>query len=243
MTLHSFFLPGFQTNTDETSVLSEKAYPECFHQISTVLRAKKGTEFYLLNNLGQRYLMRITQIEKKSMTVLCIKIESKEAENTLSLWIPLIKLPKLEAALQMYTQLGVTHFKIFRSDFTDEKIEILSEAKKERLLRIITEASEQSERFFIPTIEYLLTDFKNAEYTENIYVAVERNQLQKQDHSKESIRSVMIGPEGGWSSTEITFFKKDPRFYPLDLHCTNILRAETAAVVAVALSHSERNVV
>lgn len=235
MTLHSFFLKGFHTEVQTQCTLQEKDYPEWFHQIATVLRAKQGSELFILDTLGKKYYMQIQAIEKKSVTMECLGLEEKPKESELTLWIPLIKLPKLEIALQMCTQLGVTHFKIFRSEFTDEKIESLSENKKERLLRIITEACEQSERFFLPQIEYISKDLKNITFEENIYVAVERNQFTDFTTPTVIMSNIMIGPEGGWSPSEIEFFKKDPRFYPLDLHCKNILRAETAAVVAVSL--------
>lgn len=240
MTLHSFFLPGFTSTQGLSTSLSAKEYPEWFHQISSVLRARQGSELCILDNKGSKYYMQIQNIDKKSVTLLCMGIEKGKQENNLTLWIPYIKLPRLEIALQMCTQLGVTHFKIFQSEFTDEKIELLSTTKKERLLRIITEASEQSERFFIPTIEYISTDLRQIPFDTNVFVAIERGQYETSDQIEKAPRTIMVGPEGGWSPAEIDFFKKDPRFYPLDLHCTTILRAETAAVVALSVILSDR---
>lgn len=238
MTLHSFFFLGFHAEIGHTIELSEKNHTEWFHQITTVLRLKTGSEFFLLNNEGERFLMSVESIEKRNISLHCKEREVKSKEPSLRLWIPFIKLQKLELALQMCTQLGVTEFVIFKSDFTDEKLETLSPHKKERLLRIITEASEQSERFFIPEIRYISAPLQHITLEEPMYVAVERSQFEEKKKEHTHIKNIMVGPEGGWSATEIEFFKKDPRFFSLDLHCNTILRAETAAVVAVSMSRA-----
>ena len=101
----------------------------------------------------------------------------------------------------------------------------------ERMKKIVTEASEQSNRNSIPKllppIKFDEIDFKN------LIVADERFAHGKENNQK-IVRGnkILIGPEGGFSDSE---FKKldDAGVQGVSLGKT-ILRAELAAVIAIS---------
>lgn len=232
MTVHSFYLPQ---SIEESSIfcIEEKFHSDVFHQIQRVLRMKEGATLYFLNGAGERTLCAITQIDKKVITLHCIHKDTFKPPLQRELYVPYLRHNHLETVLEMCTQLGIQRFIFIHTDFTDPHHAVISPTKKERFRKLCIEAMEQSEQWYIPEViftEKYFTDYlKDKEYL----VAIERSKYEKAPSSPTPL-SLVIGPEGGWSDKEIDLFKKDPRCSTIDLSCTTVLRAETAAIAATA---------
>jgi 16S rRNA (uracil1498-N3)-methyltransferase len=115
---------------------------------------------------------------------------------------------------------------------TEVRIERVK-GKQERWEKIVFEAVKQSGRAVIPAIA-TATDFAEAlkrEGTKIIFEAEERSSTTRQPDNPTTL---YIGPEGGWSEDELRAAR--------DAGCAfrqlgaRRLRAETAAIVAVALA-------
>jgi 16S rRNA (uracil1498-N3)-methyltransferase len=177
----------------------------------------------------------LTQLESEQAQVL----ETLTVETELSVAITLmVALPKgngFDDIIRYSTELGVTCIAPLLSDRT---LLNPSPQKLERWRRIATEAAEQSERAFVPTILEPVSFMTaiNASQATHRYICEGRgdyphlNSLVKTD-----IPEIIIatGPEGGWTEPEIENAIASG-FQPVSLG-RRILRAVTAPVVALTL--------
>jgi len=162
------------------------------------------------------------------------------------LYLAPLKKVRMKMILEKCTELGVGGFTILATDRTDP----LSKRDCQELDRLaiqITEASEQCERLTVPalfsleegSVKSLLDAHK--ERSGHLLVCRERTSatpvllaLSVMDEMQSGI-SFLVGPEGGWSSEEESYFDivdcKSIRCVSLGPH---VLRAETAAMTVVA---------
>ena len=231
-TLHRFIVDDIALKPGPLA-LSAHDFPELFHQLTRVLRAKPGATCLLLDGKGTRAHGTIVTITKKEVALEMTQVETQEESGIrLSLGLPLLKLSHVETAISMCTQLGVDHFFFVQSDHTvKEQLPLLSSTTKQtRLCTLAREACEQSERLYLPSFDFAIHPLRDLRLDETFCVAVERQQKKEPVMvTGQNIRTLLIGPEGGWSEKEKTLFQTK-RVSLLDLGST-ILRAETAAVV------------
>ncbi|WP_412031356.1 16S rRNA (uracil(1498)-N(3))-methyltransferase [Metamycoplasma buccale] len=141
--------------------------------------------------------------------------------------LPLIKQSNFEIALQKITELGVSEIYPFVSQYTDKtNLKILD--KKERYLKIIKEAAQQSFRNKIPILHELKSfDEIISLPIDNKFLAYEKvKNLPLTDIQKDIL--FIVGPEGGFNLLEIKKAKeKNVKIVSLT---KSILRAETAII-------------
>jgi 16S rRNA (uracil1498-N3)-methyltransferase len=156
----------------------------------------------------------------------------------------MLKGDHFEMVVEKTTELGINHIVPVISERT-----IKTGANVERLKKIAIEASEQSGRIDVPVI-HEITKLKDAisEYVSRVggevFVlnedGIKFDQIKTENKLKRNSSvtnratgpvAILVGPEGGWSPTEIKHFK-DSKFTFISLG-KNVLRAETAAVVGV----------
>jgi 16S rRNA (uracil1498-N3)-methyltransferase len=197
------------------------------HQIFHVFRKKVGDEIVLLDNSGFEYLAEITSLNKKEVNVRVIN--KKQVENILKneviLFAALIKKDKFEWVLEKCTELGVSKFVPIISERSEKKGLNIERARK-----IIKEASEQSERGFMPEICEPI-DLEEALKGLNCEAVVLH--LNGGLFNTEKLKSIekvglFIGPEGGWGEKDIAIFEKNN--VPLVTLGAQVLRAETASM-------------
>ncbi len=203
--------------------------PKLFHQWTRVLRYQVGRELVLFNSAREERLYKIEKIGNdavhlKLITELVPKLPKKE----LYLCFSVLKKDKNDWVLQKATELGVSHFVPLICDRTEK-----TGFDSERAEKIVIEAAEQCERTDIPRIREPLTPqtlIKELEGKVIIYVAEKSEKSISKNFEKAAI---LIGPEGGWSDGEKSFFKsKNLAHFSLSEFT---LRAETAAVAATTL--------
>ena len=140
--------------------------------------------------------------------------------------------------IQKATELGVTKFLPVIFDRT-----VVRKINKERLEKIIVEASEQSNRINVPSIEspQTLDIFLKKNSMDLIFTDLNSDNI-KVDKSKLTDKPVciIIGPEGDFSEAErdkILSFK-DVQSVKIN---ENILRSETAVISAISIVNYEIN--
>ena len=134
--------------------------------------------------------------------------------------------------IQKATELGVTKFLPIIFDRT-----VVRKINKERLEKIIVEASEQSNRINVPMIEDAqdLNSFLKTNLIDLIFTDLNSNN-NKIDKSKLTDKPVcvIIGPEGDFSEAEREKILTFKGVQPLKIN-ENILRSETAVISSISI--------
>jgi len=158
-----------------------------------------------------------------------------EIINDISLIFSLVKKNKIDFIIQKATEMGVK--KIF--PILTERSSIRN-INTTRMYAIAKEASEQSNRISIPEISNLQTIqelLKNWDKNRSILYADEILKINKNLtilNRKNFVKSsLLIGPEGGFSSEENDMLKTYKFVFPISFGQT-ILRSDTAAIVGLS---------
>ena len=202
------------------------------HYVSKVMRIKKSEVFSLFNSSGEWEAI-ILDISKNIVEFNVTK-QLRQKENSKELWLAFspIKSNYFNFMIQKATELGVTKFLPIIFDRT-----IVRKVNKERLEKVIIEATEQSNRINIPTIEepQSLDSFLNNNKTDLIFTdlnttnkKIDLNQLTSNP------TCVIIGPEGDFSEEEKEQILNYKGVQPIKIN-ENILRSETAVISALSI--------
>ena len=202
------------------------------HYLSKVMRVKENDVFSLFNKEGE-WEAKILGISKNTVEFKIIK-QLRQKEITKELWLAFspIKSNYQNFMLQKATELGVTKFLPIIFDRT-----VVRKINKDRIEKIVIEASEQSNRINVPTIEEAqdLNGFLKKNSMNLIFTDLNSN-IKKIDKSKLTDKPVciIIGPEGDFSETEREKILSFKGVQPIKIN-ENILRSETAVISAISI--------
>ena len=202
------------------------------HYLTKVMRVKENEVFSLFNKKGE-WEAKILGISKSIVEFKTIK-QLRQKENTKELWLAFspIKSNYQNFMIQKATELGVTKFLPIIFDRT-----VVRKINKERLEKIVIEASEQSNRINVPTIQEVqdLNGFLKKNSMDLIFTDLNSNN-EKIEKSKLTDKPVciIIGPEGDFTVKERENILKLKKLIPLKIN-QNILRSETAAISMLSI--------
>ena len=202
------------------------------HYLSKVMRIKENEVFSLFNRNGE-WEAKILKISK-SIVEFKITKQLRQKENTKELWLAFspIKSNYQNFMIQKATELGVTKFLPVIFDRT-----VVRKINKERLEKIIVEASEQSNRINVPIIEDAqdLSSFLKSNSIDLIFTDLNSNN-NKIDKSKltDKPTCIIVGPEGDFSEAEREEILTFKGAQPIKIN-ENILRSETAVISAISI--------
>ena len=202
------------------------------HYLSKVMRVKENEVFSLFNKEGE-WEAKVLVIFKNIVEFKIIK-QLRQKETTKELWLAFspIKSNYQNFMLQKATELGVTKFLPIIFDRT-----VVRKINKDRIEKIVIEASEQSNRINVPTIEEAqdLNIFLKKNVMDLIFTDLNSN-IKKIDKSKFTDKPVciIIGPEGDFSETERGKILSFKGVQPIKIN-ENILRSETAVISAISI--------
>jgi 16S rRNA (uracil1498-N3)-methyltransferase len=147
----------------------------------------------------------------------------------------------MEWALEKLTELGVGRVVPMIAQRTEEHLAKAAAKRVERWRKIAREASQQARRVAPPEIADPVALKKAAleEQGSRIVLAESEEQLSLRAalSGLRASLALAFGPEGGWSEAELALFNAGG-WKPASLGHT-ILRAETAAIAAVAVAMAE----
>ena len=215
-------------STDMTNKLDKSQS----HYLSKVMRVKENEVFSLFNNNGE-WEAKVLSVSKNIIEFKITK-QIRQKENIKELWLAFspIKSNYQNFMIQKATELGVTKFLPIIFDRT-----IVRKINKERLEKIIVEASEQSNRINVPMIEDAqdLNSFLKINSIDLIFTDLNSNN-NKIDKSKLTDKPVcvIIGPEGDFSEAEREKILTFKGVQPLKIN-ENILRSETAVISTISI--------
>ena len=202
------------------------------HYLSKVMRVKENEVFSLFNKEGE-WEAKVLGIFKNIVEFKIIK-QLRQKEITKELWLAFspLKSNYQNFMLQKATELGVTKFLPIIFDRT-----VVRKINKDRIEKILIEASEQSNRINVPTIEEAqdLNGFLKKNSMNLIFTDLNSN-IKKIDKSKFTDKPVciIIGPEGDFSETEREKILSFKGVQPIKIN-ENILRSETAVISAISI--------
>lgn len=224
-----FYNPNISNSSKEVVFDKEES-----RHIVKVLRMNEGDIFKITNGKGSFFSAEITNANPKGCLV---KILSEEIQPPLPYQLHLAVAPtklndRYEWFLEKATEIGITEISPIICDHSERKI-----IKPERYEKILQSAMKQSLKTYLPILNdaISLKDFINSEKTYDGLKCI----AHCEETDKKSFKSVLlpnqkitilIGPEGDFSSEEIEFAKR-AGFIPVTLGESR-LRTETAAIVA-----------
>ncbi len=216
------------------------------HQWRDVFRYTVGGQVLVFDDSKSEYLAMIEEIGERKATLVLLEKRSAEKKNTKKekgIWLiaAMLKGDNFDWVVEKTTELGVSYIVPCITERT-----VKTGVNLDRLKKIATEAAEQSGRTDVPVVSditRLQNAISNFKTSTNGFVFVcneggkkikdIHKEIAKAKAKKINVGSIaiLIGPEGGWSPSEIKFFKES-KFSFVSLG-KNGLRAETAAVVRV----------
>lgn len=204
-----------------------------------VLRLGPGAEVEIFDGRGGSWLAEVVSVSRTAAELAMVRAVERRTESTLalSLAVAISKGPKLDWVVEKATELGVSRIVPFTSERTIPTRERVA-ARVGRWRRIAAAAAAQSGRSVCPEIgevEELHHVLERCSSHDRSVLCWEESDASSPFGASQTTRTALVitGPEGGFSADEAraaraagcTTARLGPR----------ILRAETAAVVAVAL--------
>ena len=220
-----FFEKSLSLNLNSTLDKSQS------HYLSKVMRINIGKSFSLFNQSGE-WEAKVENINKGIVEFLVIKkLRSANREKEIWLAFAPIKLNYLNLMIQKATEIGVTRFIPLLTERT-----IVRKLNEKRINKIIIEASEQSNRLKVPSLDKLtkLDTFLKSNQNANIIFGDLNTNNKKIDVKNKNPLCVLIGPEGDFSLKEREGILKQKNAIPLKIN-DNILRSETAAISMISI--------
>lgn len=198
--------------------------------ISKVLRKNVGSQITITNGKGLEWKGEITSIlnqkvEAKKITSLTHSNKKKHIHLAVA---PTKSNDRMEWLIEKVTEIGVSSITPILCDHSERKI-----IRKERLIKIAISALKQSQQFFLPEINSMMTFkkyIKNINHPGLIAHCGKSSKIELKNYNWESEQiHLLIGPEGDFSLKEI----KDAisaKLIPVSLGQQR-LRTETASIL------------
>ncbi|HLZ48154.1 MAG TPA: RsmE family RNA methyltransferase [Candidatus Limnocylindria bacterium] len=230
--MHRFFVV---TPPAERAFLSG----EQARQIATVLRLQPGERIVLVADRTE-HEVELQAVAPAQVTgrVVARRPVATELDYRLTLAVPVLKGDRSEEVVEAASQLGVSRFVPFVS--SRSVVRELSAAKRERWAKIAREAAETAHRAVLPAIDELVE-------WEPLFALLERAVVLWEEAAGPHLLdaaaagdvALVVGPEGGLTADEIAFARG--RGATIASLGKRILRAETAAIAAVAMLTGARD--
>ena len=219
MTLHRFFVAPDAVSGDRFAMPASIE-----RQVRTVLRLWDGERVVLLTGDGSEAVCRL---DGGDCVVEERRASAGEPRHRLTVVQALLKGDALDEVVRHGTEVGVAAFRLVVTERSIARE--LSPRRLERLSSIAREAAEQSERGRIPEV-HAPVPLSDA-FAAGSVLLLERHDVERLSQL-EPPRSVVIGPEGGFTPAEVAAATASGlRVAGLG---PRILRSETVAVAAAA---------
>ena len=206
--------------------------PAQTHYLARVMRRGVGDGVRLFNGRDGEMLARLTEITRNA--AICtpdIQLRAQEQEPDIWLAFAPLKREATELVVEKATELGATRLiPVLTARGVSQRI------NAERWQAIAIEAAEQSERLSVPEIaepQRLAVFLANWPAERPLIAAIERLAAPAINPCSRPV-GLLIGPEGGFAPDELELMRRHPFVVSASLG-PRILRAETAAIVGLAL--------
>ncbi|MGA3317907.1 MAG: RsmE family RNA methyltransferase [Candidatus Korobacteraceae bacterium] len=232
--------------------------------LSRTLRARVGQQFEVACGEHLRRATVSSVEDERVEFTLGEEVTAREAVP-ITLLLAVFKFDRMEWAIEKCTELNVTTIVPVIARRTEKHLALAANKRVERWRRIAREAAEQSRRIAPPEIadpvklKEALANFHDSTIIPHADSGLSRGTCGHADcdlrivlaetgpeatlsevlRARDNVTSLAlaIGPEGGWTTEDLQLFKLS-QWLAASLGDT-ILRAETAAISAVAIARAE----
>lgn len=235
MTLATIFIPQRLPSPGSTITVDNKKELHHLH----VRRVKIGERVRLIDGSGHACLAEVEHTTSRNAIVRVLSVLPHSCESPLAttLVLALVRIERLEYALEKATELGVHQVVLFPAKYSRK---YRAEARLPRWRRIVQEASKQCQRSQVPSLTLLPSlDSLTIEGGSGLRFVCDPTPTAAPAHwrsfasSQPASVTIVIGPEAGLSPEELAFLHTKG-FAPVSLG-PRILRTETAVTVALSL--------
>jgi 16S rRNA (uracil1498-N3)-methyltransferase len=204
------------------------------------LRVKVGQEFDVAADGVLRLAKVVSATHEQVELLLGDEVESAALPHV-TVYLSIFKFDRMEWALEKLTELGVDRIVPMIAQRTEEHMAKAAAKRVERWRKIAREASQQARRVAPPEIAepVLLKNAIGGHQGCGIVLSESENQISLKTAllGRRPPVALAFGPEGGWAESELALFNA-AGWKPASLGHT-ILRAETAAIAAIAVAMAE----
>ena len=209
------------------------------HYLKNVMRCKINDKIIVFDNTTGEYIAEIVNIYKRLINIEILeKTKPRYVPGDVWLIFCPLKKTRTDFLVEKSTELGLRKFLPTLSDKTQTKT-----VSTDRFKKNIVEAVEQCGGTFIPEIlpvNSLATVIEELSEDRMIIFCDESLESKNINYGLLSKKpkkiAILVGPEGGFSDSERNLLRTKKNVLPVSLG-NRILRAETAAVVALTMWH------
>jgi 16S rRNA (uracil1498-N3)-methyltransferase len=213
--------------------------------LARVLRAQAGMQADIVAG-GRVYHATIASVSPEEVVFTLHEEIAAEAALPITLLLSIFKFDRMEWAIEKATELGVASIVPVIARRTEKHLAEAAGKRLERWRRLAHEAAKQSRRADLPLIEEpiaLTARLQQSSTAQQILLAEDERKITLRQRIETALAStssdlpnfeLAIGPEGGWTAEELSLFAKH-NWQSASLG-PRILRAETAAIAAIAIA-------
>ena len=212
--------------------------------LARVLRAQPGQIFDVVAD-GFLHRAEVKSVSDDEVVFTLHEEHEADAALPVHLLMAVFKFDHLEWGIEKATELGAARITPVLARRTEKHLAQAAAKRAERWRRIVREAAQQSRRSDVPEVDDpapLKTALQNVSADLKLLLAEteEENTLRAALDAAPPDASIAlaIGPEGGWNADEMQTFR-DAGWHHVTLG-PRILRAETAAIAALAITSAFR---
>ena len=218
---------------------SAALHGEQARHLGRVLRAQPGMEFDVVAG-GRAWLARVASIEHDSVHFTLLQELESVAALPITLLLSIFKFDRMEWAIEKAVELGCSRIVPVIAERTEKHLAQAAGKRVERWRRIALEAAKQSRRSDLPEIAEPagLARVLSGETTDYLRVLLSETEIDQPllrilEVNQAGGIELAIGPEGGWTTAELTLFQS-AGWHSVSLG-PRILRVETATIAALAI--------
>ncbi len=205
------------------------------HQLRAVLRLETGATVALFNGRDGEWLAQVSIAKRAATAQATLHSRPQSSPFDIRLVFAPIKQDRMGFLVEKAVELGVARLQpVMTARTQGGRINI------ERLAHTAREAAEQCERLDVPSIDPVVTldaFLKDRDSQRAVFACFESGETRPalsafSGHAGPA--DILIGPEGGFTPEEFALLRGAANIHPVSLGPL-ILRAETAAIAALAL--------
>jgi len=189
-----------------------------YHHIKNVIRMNPGDRIIVCPNNGKAYLTAITAFDNKTVRVRIISELPANPEMAVAVTVAVgyTRSTKQEEVARRLAELGTARFLPVFMKRSVARAGANQERKTERLIKIVKEACEQSERTRLMEVAAPLSFSELVAAGGDHALAIYAYEEKRNDKSLKNLINgftgksiiVLIGPEGGFAPEEVSFLNQ-----------------------------------